>query len=706
MGTTTLDVLLQTGLSLPALDYFKLAESSGTTAANEISGRSAGTYVNTPTLASAGDIYGESNGGNAVTLNGTDEYVDLGTSSREWAGLIDGGGITIVGVFKQLSTPGTADRVLLGIAGNNGFRINLHRGSNTMRMRIEMTDNAGGVTYRNMVYWLSNGTGREPYRMSPIWFRVTFNKTGNVARFWMDGIEHTQLEASANGATGTFNNSSNNVYAGALDTSGSPTANTYLNAMMQRIAAYNGELTDADMIAIMRAATRTDVTGKLYGLIDEFNTADEASMGIDGPSGRVDTIQGRFGNLADQVTEAKMPTFQNGELDFDGTWQNRLTPVRQALASTLDQAVLGQWMTLAAVARPAVDRILTVGGQEVIGFRYSGATWVGLGIDTTGKWCVSRNGTAFVPANPFPRARCLPGVSCGAITIGYDQATFKPGIFSDGTFAQGASSFATGSYWDQVGADYHIGGDPSTYGNLFSGRTRNIIVARCPILPSALADWEVATRTALGYATTPEVHIHIAGDSISSMQAASANKGWQTSLPDRATYTNSSADGDKQADQITTLTAWGANLFASGAATKIGLITVGRNDASVGTTLGTMQTQYASIRSLLITAGATHIIAVKINPSDLGSTGASWNAYLDTVVGLGLADAVVTLPSMTPGNGLTVADGIHPNDAGHAAMYSAIWAQALSGFFPSSGAQGVRMGRKRAVLSRRRRAAA
>jgi hypothetical protein len=713
MGSTTLDTLLQTGLSLPALDYFKLAETSGTTAANEIGGRNAGSYVNTPTLGATGDIFGEASGGYAATLNGTDEYVDLGTSSREWASQIGVNGLTIIGCFKQLSTPASLDRTLIGVSGNNGFKFILHRDALRYKLRIEFTDNAGGVTFRNLQLSHADGDS-QPYRLTFTWFCLAFNKTGNVCKVWLDGHELTFLDTQGNAATGTFSNSAQSPYVGALNTSGSPAANSYVNCTIQRIAAYAGVLTDADRIAIMRAATVTDATGKLYGIVNEWSGTNAVKF-RDGSDVQVAVGSGvyawdatRAGMVqAVQTTGANQPTYQSSpigtELDFDNTYQNRSPSRRHAMSVTLTNTIHSQWMTIAAVCRPAVSTLLGVNTQAIIGFRYSGATWIGLALDSaTSKWGVWRNGTMYVPADPFPRARTLPGLSCAAIVSGYNQSTLTAGIFSDGTFGQTASTMATGVYYAQYGTDFLIGGDASTYGDLFSGRVRNVVIARCPIQPSALAEWESSTRANAGYPSSPTTHIHIAHDSIGSMNAATANMGYQAYLPASASYTNSSRDGDKQAEQITTLTAFGSNIFPSSATTKIGLIAVGRNDVQTGTpTLGTMQTQYASIRTLLINAGANRIVAVKVNPSDLGSIGAAWNSYLDTVVGLGLADQVVTLPSMTNANGLTVADNIHPNDAGMYQMYLAIWGK-LSSYFGGV-VQGIRAGRKRAVMASRRR---
>jgi len=56
--------------------YWRLGESSGTTAADE-TGTYAGTYVASPTLGVAGAVQGNT----AVDFNGSSQYVDLGTSS-------------------------------------------------------------------------------------------------------------------------------------------------------------------------------------------------------------------------------------------------------------------------------------------------------------------------------------------------------------------------------------------------------------------------------------------------------------------------------------------------------------------------------------------------------------------------------------------------------------------------------------------------
>lgn len=58
------------------LAYWRLGESSGTVAADSSANGRTGTYTNSPTLAVAGALAGDSN--TAVTFNGTNNYADMG----------------------------------------------------------------------------------------------------------------------------------------------------------------------------------------------------------------------------------------------------------------------------------------------------------------------------------------------------------------------------------------------------------------------------------------------------------------------------------------------------------------------------------------------------------------------------------------------------------------------------------------------------
>lgn len=60
--------------------YYRLGESSGTTATDTSASGNDGTYVGSPTLGVAGPIIGDANTG--VTFNGTTQYVDLGTPTE------------------------------------------------------------------------------------------------------------------------------------------------------------------------------------------------------------------------------------------------------------------------------------------------------------------------------------------------------------------------------------------------------------------------------------------------------------------------------------------------------------------------------------------------------------------------------------------------------------------------------------------------
>jgi hypothetical protein len=147
-------------------------------------------------------------------------------------------------------------------------------------------------------------------------------------------------------------------------------------------------------------------------------------------------------------------------------------------------------------------------------------------------------------------------------------------------------------------------------------------------------------------------------------------------LPREWTYSNTSFAGDDMAQQKTAIDAGSTNWIPQSTATKVGIIIV-HNDAIAGTADATMQARYLALRLSLIAAGCNKIVAVKMHTT-IGGTAAALNAYYDTLIGLGLADKVVTPGVIENG------DGIHPTTAGHYALYQAIWAQGLSSFYNSA----------------------
>lgn len=276
-GKLTLDSIFLNKLSLPALDYFKLSETAGTTAVNYVAGRSNGTYVGSPTLGSVGDIYGETNGGNAVTLNGTTQYVDLGNSSKQWAGLISTG-LTLLINMKEVSVSGN-NRAVFGVADSSGkgFAAYVWGAGSTFNVFFTMTS-ATGVTYTSKTLFFNVSPGTE-YQNQSMWWEIYYKAPGTIT-LYCDGVKYTgSFDATPRpDLTGTFSATTNNVFAGAVNGNGTAVAGSFFGGPIQRIVAFNGALTEADRLMYMRKATRTDETGMLYRVVSIHSPKDSRGL--------------------------------------------------------------------------------------------------------------------------------------------------------------------------------------------------------------------------------------------------------------------------------------------------------------------------------------------------------------------------------------------------------------------------------------------
>lgn len=115
--------------------YWRLGETSGSTAADESGNAHDGTYVNTPTLGVAGAVPGDT----AVAFDGATEYVSL-----DYPAMMPAGGLSIEFWFKHTSTS------LMASCGD------FNAGS-TEGVQVEFNSTDGGVG--NVRCWLRSGSG-------------------------------------------------------------------------------------------------------------------------------------------------------------------------------------------------------------------------------------------------------------------------------------------------------------------------------------------------------------------------------------------------------------------------------------------------------------------------------------------------------------------------------------------------------------------
>ncbi len=686
-GGQDLDALFMSGLSLTPLDYYKFDETTGTVAKNRGAGRSDGTYVNTPTLGAVGDVVGETNGGNSVSLDSASfEYIDLGATAKDWVPRLGTTGITFLVNLRDLQDASSWDASIVGVynaSSRSGFEIRNWANNDASRIGARIVD-AAGNSYED---YYSVGAGfapnSAPHHRQAVWIEI-FMKGPNQIKMYFDGHQLSAHIATfpLGSASGSFNASAVNPTAGTLNTNGSLSgdARSYIKGRMQRLTVFPGELTAADRKKYMRKATKTDRTGLLYRVVTELSprtsgsamkqhwNGSVASGDVVADGDRIAKIPDLSGNnnhalqsaenadlTLDRRGTLKIDSFYGAELDLDNIYQSAgygTETRRQSYALAGTVSVGAHYSTHVAVCRPSMGNILFIGQQDAI-TGIGGAT--GLTVAATNTWGFVHSG-ARIPASS-PLAVTAPGLSVAAGIGNFAVTGAENCIYSNGDYAASATSTTGGAWWDNIGTDFLIGGDSTTSGSLFGGRMQDIVICNAPMPQAVLDEYYAAVLADRGLTAHPfSVSIH--GDSVSSGQSATLNRGWHTYLPPRWQYRNVSTGGDRFSHQNTKVDTYTSRLWDASATKKIALISVAVNDLSDGASLATMQSRVATLVSKLLTAGANYVVLMGM-PSDQGLDGVGYKAWVATQTGIGNVNKVINL---------TQVPNLHPDSAGHAIM--------------------------------------
>ena len=201
-----------------------LTNSGSTGSAND------GTGVNSPTYA-AGQI------GQALNLNGTNQYADCGTLNLSTNGT---GGITLCAWINRPAIAG--DRKIVGNHnGNTGFKMGVYNGANsgnTPRLEMEVWDASGQTLTR-----ATNGTALTSINT---WYHVAcvFDDTANEVREYVNGV----LDTTTTGVTKSLAASTGTLRIGAEQ----PTANYYFNGLLDDVRIYSRVLSASDLQMVMK----------------------------------------------------------------------------------------------------------------------------------------------------------------------------------------------------------------------------------------------------------------------------------------------------------------------------------------------------------------------------------------------------------------------------------------------------------------------
>lgn len=200
-------IMATTGL----LGYWRLGESSGTTAVDETH-TTDGTYVGAPTLSQPG-ITGAVNN-TAVTFDGLTQYVDLGTT----AAIRPANKVSAEMWFKTTVSGG-----MLYSSSTSGYGFNVFLTGGQIRFETD-TSVSGIISFVSDATGLDNGA----------WHHVVCTYDGSVKKIYIDG----DLQSTTQSASGTLNyGTGNNAIAVYPDL-----VSYFFTDTLDEVAIYNTDL--------------------------------------------------------------------------------------------------------------------------------------------------------------------------------------------------------------------------------------------------------------------------------------------------------------------------------------------------------------------------------------------------------------------------------------------------------------------------------
>jgi glucose/arabinose dehydrogenase len=218
--------------------YWRLGESSGTTAADE-TGTNAGTYVNAPTLGVAGALKGSSN--TAVSLNGSTQSVGIPSSPS----LNVSTGVTVEAWVKPSAMPG------LGSSGT----IAMKASDPPYAYWLQVTDNDRAK------FGVGVGGVNRPLSAGGVvavgsWYHLVGTYDGTVQRLYVNGglVASQALSGNVDTVAGDFR-------------IGTTRASEFFKGAVDDVAVYNKALTPAQVQAHYEAGAQA-ITEKL--LIEDW----------------------------------------------------------------------------------------------------------------------------------------------------------------------------------------------------------------------------------------------------------------------------------------------------------------------------------------------------------------------------------------------------------------------------------------------------
>ena len=326
--------------------YWKLDDGSGTSATDSSTNANTGTLTNGPTW-TTGQI------GNAVTFDGSDDYITAGTGSS----LALTSKLSISTWIYLSAIPAN------GITWRIAYKYSSGDASNLYQFGV---GNTGSAAY---LYFNPGGGGSDSFGSTALttgrWYHVAVTFDQPTLKFYIDGrLDKTTSDS----VVGGFNSGSGTMKIGGLGT-----ANTNINGNLDETRVYNRALSADEVAQLYRLNVPTGTDTGLKGYWS-FNGKDMTSASAYDRSGA-----GNTGTLSGPtVTPGKL----GQALNFDGVNDSITSAANSTALAALTQGSFAFWIKpRGASYQGGIFRsIVNDGGGNgpfTQGFEISGDAWQG-----------------------------------------------------------------------------------------------------------------------------------------------------------------------------------------------------------------------------------------------------------------------------------------------------------------------------------------
>ncbi len=233
--------------------YYKLNEGTGTTVANSSTTTTGntGTFVNSPAWVASPVI----RNGNAVNFDGTNDFINLGTSST----LKFSNQFTIEFYANSPNWATTSEASILSSFQTGGYGISL---SGTGLLQFQLRSNVSGNVYVGPSYPVSNLTNNT-------WYHIAGTFDGRIMRLFVNGNQVSTYDLGSNG-TVFYSFPNNPVFLGADPTETATPQGLYYTGSLDEVRMWNVVRTQAQIQSALNKEIDPDDLVNNAGLVSYY----------------------------------------------------------------------------------------------------------------------------------------------------------------------------------------------------------------------------------------------------------------------------------------------------------------------------------------------------------------------------------------------------------------------------------------------------